>query len=302
MGAVIFLTFSDSIIKWLSPHYPLHEIMLFRAVFAMFVVMIIVRLEGGLATLSTRRPLLHLFRGMLLVLANMFFFLGLSVMPMADVVALFFTAPLFICLLARPVLGEVVGLPRWLAIFVGLAGVLIMMRPQGADFTWTSMLPVAAALTYAIMQMVTRKLGMRDTAGALTFYIQVAFILVSVASGLLIGHGRYDTFEEPALSFLFRAWYWPDAYGFGLLALCGFIVGLGGYLLSQSYRLAQASVVAPFEYTALPFAVLIGFLFWGDLPGSTDILGSALIVGSGLLVAVFERRTQRRATTSAARA
>lgn len=292
IGAVVFLTFSDSIIKWLSPYYPLHEITLFRAVFAILVVFVFVYLEGGLATLKTRRPLLHLFRGMLLVFANMFFFLGLSVMPLAEVVALFFTAPLFICLLARPVLGERVGPVRWIAILIGLVGVIVMVRPGAGGFTWTSVLPVFAALTYAAMQMVTRKLGMRDSAGALTFYIQVAFILISILSGLLIGDGRFNNFDQPTLAFLFRAWHWPSTFDLGLLALCGLVVAFGAYLLSQSYRLAQASVVAPFEYTSLPFAVIVGFMVWGDLPGSKEITGSLLIIGSGLLVVFFENRSR----------
>ncbi|MGB5707448.1 MAG: DMT family transporter [Arenicellales bacterium] len=300
IGAVVFLTFSDSIIKWLSPYYPLHEITLFRAVFATLIVFIFVYLEGGLVTLKTRRPILHLFRGMLLVFANMFFFLGLSVMPLAEVVALFFTAPLFICLLARPVLGEQVGLARWVAILIGLGGVIVMVRPGASGFTWTSVLPVLAALTYAVMQMVTRKLGMRDSAGALTFYIQVAFIIISVLSGLLIGDGRFNNFEQPTLAFLFRAWHWPNTFDLGLLALCGLVVAFGAYLLSQSYRLAQASVVAPFEYTSLPFAVIVGFMVWGDLPGSKEIIGSLLIIGSGLLVVFFENRSQHRTSVKEA--
>ena len=290
IGALVFLTFSDSIIKWLSPKYALHQIMLYRACFAMVLVLIFVKLEGGLALLATKRPLLHLFRGMLLVFANMFFFLGLSVMAFAEVVALFFTAPLFICLLAQPILGEKVGAIRWCAIVLGLVGVVVMVRPESNQISWSNFLPILAALTYAVMQMVTRKLGMRDSAGALTFYIQIAFILVSSLSGLIIGSGQYDQFDQSALEFLFRAWTWPALNDLGLMALCGMIVAFGGYLLSQSYRLAQASVVAPFEYTSLPLAVLIGYLIWQELPTLNDIFGSLLIIGSGLIVVVFESK------------
>ncbi len=293
VGAVVFLTFSDAIIKWLSDTYPLHEITLVRALVALLVVLVIVRLEGGLSLLRTRRPLLHLFRGLLLVVANMFFFLGLSVMPLALVVALFFTAPLFICLLARPILGEVVGPARWIAIVVGLGGVAVMVQPWSASFTWSAVLPVLAALTYAAMIMVTRRLGMKDTAGTLAFYIQVAFLLVSVTSGLVMGNGRFDVFEQPTLGFLFRAWTWPSPGDLWLLTICGVIVAGGAYLLSQAYRLAQASVVAPFEYTSLPFAVLVGYFAWGDLPGLRDAVGSVLIVGSGLLVVYHESRARR---------
>ncbi len=289
----MFLSVSDSIIKWLSPIYALHEIMLFRALFAMVVVLGIVQLEGGLKTLKTRRPILHFFRGSLLVLANMFFFLGLATLPFAETVALFFVAPLFICLLSQPVLGEKVGLSRWIVILIGLSGVLVMVRPGAEVFALTSLLPILAALSYAIMQMMTRKLGMHERAGTLTFYIQLAFLLISSLIGLSIGDGRLDTMGNPTSEFLLRAWIWPLPDDFGLLALCGLIVAFGGYLLSQAYRLGQASAVAPFEYTSMPFALIIGYYLWGDWPDWTSFVGSGLIIFSGLLIVYLESRSRR---------
>ncbi len=293
IGAVAFLSVSDSIIKWLSPIYALHEIMLFRALFAMVVVLGIVQLEGGLKTLKTRRPILHFFRGSLLVLANMFFFLGLATLPFAETVALFFVAPLFICLLSQPVLGEKVGLSRWIVILIGLIGVLVMVRPGAEVFALTSLLPILAALSYAIMQMMTRKLGMHERAGTLTFYIQLAFLLISSLIGLSIGDGRLDTMGNPTSEFLLRAWIWPLPDDLGLLALCGLIVAFGGYLLSQAYRLGQASAVAPFEYSSLPFALIIGYYLWGDWPDLTSFVGSGLIIFSGLLIVYLESRSRR---------
>jgi drug/metabolite transporter (DMT)-like permease len=293
MGAVAFLSVSDSIIKWLSPFYALHEIMLFRALFAMLVVLYIVRLEGGLKSLKTRRPVLHFLRGTLLVLANMFFFLGLATLPFAENVALFFVAPLFICLLSQPVLGEKVGLPRWIVVFIGLCGVLVMVRPGAEVFTLTSLLPILAAFCYAVMQMLTSKLGIHDSAGTLTFYIQFAFIVISSVIGLSIGDGRFNMMDNPTSEFLLRAWSWPVATDFVLLALCGFIVALGAYLLTQAYRLGQASVVAPFEYSSLPFALILGYLLWGDWPDLISFLGSGLIIFSGLLIVYIERRSSK---------
>ncbi len=293
MGALVFLTISDSIIKWLSPYYALHEIMLFRAGFAMFVVLFFVYLEGGFRTLKTRRPMLHLLRGTLLVIANMFFFLGLATMPMAETVALFFTAPLFICIMAQPILGEKVGAPRWFAIIVGLIGVMIMVRPGAELFRISSLLPIAAALMYAIMQMITRKLGMQDKAGTLTFYIQIAFIMIGSIMGLVFGNGSFNSNDSQTFNFLLRAWTWPNLNDLFLLGLCGFIVACGGYLMSQAYRLGQASVVAPFEYTSLPFALIMGYFLWGDWPDWVSFAGSSLIIVSGLLIVFFEKRSSR---------
>ncbi len=294
VSAVVFLSASDSIIKWLSPTYALHEIMLFRSLFAMLLVFVIIHLEGGLKTLKTRRPLLHFLRGSLLVLANMFFFLGLATLAFAETVALFFVAPLFICILSQPVLGEKVGAIRWLVILVGFGGVLIMVRPGAEVFTLTSLLPILAALCYALMQMLTRKLGMQEKAGTLTFYIQFAFIVISSVIGLSIGDGRYNNIDNPTFDFLLRPWTVPVPADFALLAICGLIVAIGGYLLSQAYRLGQASVVSPFEYTCLPFALILGYYLWGDWPDWISIAGSGFIIFSGFLIVYIENRDNRR--------
>ncbi|MDJ0777346.1 MAG: DMT family transporter [Gammaproteobacteria bacterium] len=299
LGALVILTASDSIIKWLSPSLPLHEITLVRSLVALAVVLVIVQFEGGVGTLRTRRPGMHLARGLLLTLANIFFFVGLSAMALAETVALFFTAPLFICLLSQPVLGERVGLPRWFAIGLGGIGVIIMVRPGSDVFRLVSLLPILAALCYAAMTMMTRKLGLRETAGAMTFYIQVAFIAVSIAIGGVIGSGEFDRFDDPALAFLLRAWRWPTPQEWGLLVACGVLVCFGGYLLSQAYRLGEAPVVAPFEYASMPFALAAGFILWGDWPDWIALAGSGLIIGGGLLVVMLENRSRRRVARQA---
>ncbi len=292
--ALFCLTLSDSIIKWLSPELPLHQITLLRSCFALPPVLLIVYLEGGWQVLQTRRPLLHFARGSMLVLANMFFFIGLAAMPLAETVTLFYTAPLFICMLSQPVLGERVGARRWLVILIGLGGVIYMLQPGSELFRPVSVLPVLAALCYAAMTMMTRKLGMQEKAGALTFYIVIAFLCISALVGLVIGNGSFDRYDNIALEFLLRAWRWPDALEWQLLMLCGAIVAFGGYLISQAYRLGEAPAVAPFEYASLPFALVVGFYLWGDWPDTRAFVGTGLIIGSGLVMLVLENRARRR--------
>ena len=299
IGALGALTISDSIIKWLSPDMALHQVTLFRSCFALIAVMVIVQLEGGLRTLKTNRPVLHFLRGSTLVLANMFFFAGLAAMPLAETVVLFYTAPLFICILSQPVLGETVGPRRWFVIVVGLLGVIIILRPGSELFQLVSLLPIMAALCYAAMTMMTRKLGLRESAGALTFYIQIAFIVISALVGMAIGDGSLDSFDNPSLDFLLRAWHWPNFVQFQLLLACGLIVALGGYLISQAYRLGEAPAVAPFEYASMPFALAVGFYLWGDWPDSPAFVGAGLIIGSGLLVMYLENRQQKKSLQAA---
>lgn len=292
VATLVCLTLSDSIIKWLSPVLPLHQITLFRSIIAILLLPAFVSFGGGLRLLRTRRPLLHFTRGLTLVLANMFFFLALAAMPLAETVTLFYTAPLFICILSQPVLGEKVGRSRWFVIAMGMIGVIIMLRPGTELFRVISLLPVCAALCYAAMTMMTRKLGLHDTAGALTFYIQLSFIVVSSLVGLAIGDGRLDHYDSTALSFLLRAWVWPDTTQLQLLIVCGSIMSIGGYLISQAYRIGEASAVAPFEYASLPFALVVGYYLWGDWPDWSAFIGTGLIISSGLLVLYLENRAQ----------
>jgi drug/metabolite transporter (DMT)-like permease len=293
VAAVALLTVNDSIIKLLSTNYALHEIMLFRAMFAMIVIFVIVQLEGGLATLKTRRPVLHFLRGAMMVLANMFFYLGLASLPIAETVALFYSAPLFICLLSQLILAEKVSLTRWLVILTGLAGVLIMLRPGTEIFKMAALLPILGAFAYACMVMITSKLGMQDKAGTMNFYIQFAFIVISSTIGLIVGDGRFNPPDNPTLSFLLRGWSMPSTHDLVLIAACGAIVAVGGYLISQAYRIGQASLMAPFEYSSMPLALLLGYLVWGDWPDYYSFAGSILIISSGILIVMIEKKARK---------
>jgi drug/metabolite transporter (DMT)-like permease len=284
IGAAFFLTANDSIIKWLSPTYPLHEIVLVRAVTALTITLLLVQLEGGFRILRTRRPALHLLRGLLIVVANMAFFLGLASLPLAEATALFFVAPLFITALSVFVLGEPVGPRRWLAVAAGLLGVVVMLRPGLEAVRFAAFLPLVAALAYASMQMLTRRLGVTDKASTLAFYVQLTFVVVAASIGLAIGDGRFGGGENATLEFFFRAWLWPTRADALLMVLCGSLIAVGGYLMSQAYRTAEAAVVAPFEYSAMPLAVFWGFQLWGQWPDPHTFLGIALIVGGGLFV------------------
>lgn len=290
VGAVFF-TANDSTIKWLSGDYPLHEIVLIRAFVALGFTLIIVQFEGGLGILKVRRPWLHILRGLLVMCANMGFFLGLATLPIADTTALFFVSPLLITALAIPLLGERVGPLRWAAIAVGFLGVIVMVRPGSGIVQMTALLPLGAALAYALMQMMTRKLGVRDKASTLAFYVHVTYIFVSTVIGLVAGDGRFSDGSDPTVDFLFRAWVVPTNGDLMVMALAGFLVAMAGYLVSQAYRLSEAAVVAPFEYISLPLAVFWGWQLWGHLPDLISVLGMTMIAGGGLFV--FYRETMR---------
>ena len=226
----------------------------------------------------------------------MCYFAALAVIPLAEATALFFVAPLFITLLSIPFLGEQVGPRRLFAVLIGFAGVLVMLWPSisqssGAPTVVVASLPVAAALAYAAMQILTRRLGVTAKASAMAMYIQGAFILIGLGFWLIAGDGRYASGEEnPSLRFLLGPWLWPEGNDIYLFAGCGLASAVIGYSLSQAYRSANVAVVAPFEYIALPLAVFWGWVIWKDLPDAWTSGGILLIVGSGLFVYLREKQ------------
>ena len=155
-------------------------------------------------------------------------------------------------------------------------------------------MPVLAALTYALNQVCTRKLGATTKASALAAYVQGAFILVSLGFYAVAGDGRYaQGSADPSVQFLLRAWIWPSARDWYLFLGLGFNAAIIGYCLSQAYRLADAATVAPFEYIGSPLAVMWGWLIWAELPEWEVWLGMVLIMGAGLFVFLREQQKAR---------
>lgn len=286
IGAVTIFSLQDLTIKWMSDRYPLHQIVFIRGIVAMVVVLgLLVPLEGGYRMLISRRIPLHLLRGLALVIANMTFFAGLASLPLAEGVAIFFTAPLIITLLSIPLLGERVGILRLITVLVGLAGAIVVMQPGSSAFQGAAILPLIAALAYASMTIMTRKIGTRDKASVMAFYLQFMFITSSMAIYLVAGDGQFSGSDNKSLEFLLRAWLWPKPFDLTLMIIIGVLNAFGGYLISQGYRMSEASVAAPFEYVAVPLAVIWGYLVWNDLPDIISLIGIALILCAGLFVA-----------------
>ena len=293
-AAMVFFTMNDAAIKALSGAYPLHEIVLIRSTLALVIVVVMaLTLGGGLTALRTRRPVISFLRGAFVVAANMLFFLGLAAMPLAEASAVFFIGPLVITVFSVIFLRERVGPRRWIAVFVGLAGVLVIIRPGSAAFQPAALLPMAAAVCYAGLHMLTRVIGRTDTTLSMIFWIQLVFISVAVAIGLTVGDGRFAEQDSPSLAFFFRGWVWPDPAHYLRLASLGLILVAGAWLISRAYSVSEAALVAPFEYVAMPLAIFWGYVVFGEWPDSNAWTGIALIVGAGLFLMWREVRLNR---------
>ncbi len=298
VGAVTIFILQDATIKWLSGAYPLHEIVLVRATSAVAVTLFAMRLEGGFRLWRTRRVGLILTRSTLLVIANSTFFLGLASMSIAEATSIFFIAPVLITALTALVLRETVGLRGWAAVCVGLAGVIVMLRPGEGAVRLVALFPLAAACCYACMQIMTRRLGTTERASTISFYSQMGFIAASVIMGLVAGDGRFSPNDGGSLSFLLRAWTAPSTADGALFIGIGVLNGTASYLMSQGYRVSVPAALAPFEYVALPMSVFWGVLFFGDWPDAVTYAGMALVCGGGLYVLNHERIRRRRRRVS----
>lgn len=282
LAAAIF-GLMDAVVKWLSPRYPTPQIMFFRSLFAFPPILFMIWRGGrGWADLHTRRIAGHGLRSVYGCLAMLCFFYAYRSMPLAEVTAIAFSAPIFIAVLSVWLLGERVGLHRWSAIVVGFIGMLVILRPgqgigQGAEQGFMqggSLLVVLATLLYALAMIQIRKLSATETTNGTAFYF-TAFC--TLYTGLAL------------------PWFWvtPSLADLPLLIAVGLLGGMAQLCMTRAFARAPASVVAPFDYTHLLWSVLFGWYLFGDFPDAQTWIGAAIVVASGLYI--LYRETMRRA-------
>ncbi|MEO7937509.1 MAG: DMT family transporter [Burkholderiaceae bacterium] len=293
LGASLAFSINDITVKSFSGSFPLHEVVLIRALVALALTVALLAPHGNrISVFQTRRKPAHLFRGVCVVITNLAYFAALAALPLAETSAIFFVAPLLITAFSAVLLKERVGVRRWSALVVGMFGVLLIVKPGTSAFQWALLLPAISAVAYASMHTMTRSMGLRESAVTMAVYIQLSFIVVCSAMGLAFGHGQWAGSGHPSLEFIFRAWVLPGTKDWALMGLAGGCSAIGGYLISQAYRNSAAALVAPFEYSALVLAAFWGFTIWGEIPGPWSGIGIGLILTSGLFVALREGKLQ----------
>jgi len=293
--AQIFFTTQDTIIKYLSNYYALHEIVLIRAsVGILFTLFVFMPLDGGFKNLFKKNIVFHLLRGFGIVIANICFFTSLITIPLGEAVAIFFIAPMIISLLSVIIIGEEVRLTSWISIFVGFVGVLIILRPGFGVFNFASLLPLLAASAYSFVHILTRKMGKGEKVSKMVFYIQLNLLFFSSLFGILFGNGELANHSQATLFFLLRAWTIPSLIDLMMMFGAGILSGLGAYCISQSYRISKAGFIAPFEYVALPLSIFWSIVIFEEWPDFISWIGILFIAGAGLYVAYKENNEGRK--------
>jgi drug/metabolite transporter (DMT)-like permease len=266
LAAVAFFSLMDAQLKLLAAHYPPLQVSFLRGATSLPFVLLPILLRGRLARLRPVNVRLHLLRGALSVLMLGSFVYAVRESSLATTYSIFMCAPLVVAALSARMLGERVTQSQWVAIAAGLAGVLLMLRPEGAQWISAgSVAAVVAALCYSLAVITLRALGRTDTTESMVFSFT---FLLAIGAGLL---------SIPAWKPVLWA-HWPLLVGVGLLG------SLGQHFITEAFRSAPASVVTPFEYTALLWGVLLDLVVWGVLPGAVTLVGGAIVIGAGLFL------------------
>lgn len=277
---VAVICLQDPIIKAVMADYAVSEAIVIRSLAALPIFAVLLWLARDWRAVWRERPGPLIARGVIFMVSYSCYFLAFPEMPLANVVALYFTAPLWVVALSPLVLGERQSAARWIAVLVGFAGALVIARPAGGGLDWAVLLPLAAGAFYASGQLMARRYGDVASATVMSFHQNSVYLIGASAFALVIAPFA-TTGGEGAAGFLLRAWQWPEPTALVLMALTGPIAVGGTILLTQAYRSAPPGAVTTVEYSALIWAALWGFLFFGEVPGPATVIGAILIVASG---------------------
>ena len=287
--ACVLSTAQDTAIKWISGAYPFHEMQTIRCGASLILVGAFTAATGGMGSLAMPQWPLVIARGLLLALASALFYLTAAAMPYPEAVALYFTMPLLVAALSGPLLGQRVPPIRWAAVAAGLVGVLVILRPGAAAFEPAAFLGLGCALLYALGNLMTRPLSGALAPAPLAFWQNAMYLAVALALSAVFGAGERHVASHLSLDYLTRGWLWPTLPDFLLIGGLGVSTAILFGLFTLGYRRAEASFVAPFEYSAMVWAVLFSFAVWGQWPDLFAAVGIGLIVGAGLVLAARDR-------------
>ncbi len=268
--AVAMFSLMDTAMKVLSAHYPAVQVTALRALCSLPLLCAYIAYRGAFGRLLHVRWSMHVFRAVLGVGMLTMFAFGLSTLSLAEAYSIFFIAPALITALSVFVLKEKVGAPQWTAIAVGLIGVLVVLRPEGTGLLSIGGLAIlASAGCYAVSAINSRILSRTDSSEALMFW----YLLLMALGGIAMSYSRWVTVRSEDILVLVG------------LALSGFF---GQLAITEAFSRGKASIVAPFEYSALAWGVAIDWLLWHTLPDGYTLLGAAIIIGSGIYLVRHE--------------
>ena len=280
LAASFLIVVLDTAVKWLARNYSPLEIGFLRYLFGLAVAAGIATRAGGLGTLGTQRPLGHLLRSALNLTTMLTFYYALRHLPLANGLAISFAAPLFATAFSVPMLGEQVGIRRWLAVGFGFVGVLLAVQPSGGGISLGAGLALVSAICWALTMITTRQISATEPSHAILFYYSLSVVVVLGAA-------------MPSV------WITPQGLDWIWFLVVGLAGSFGQFCYNQAFRYGEASLTSPFDYFGLVWAALFGFVVFDDIPSGMTAAGAACIVASGVYIARREAIRARARKTAA---
>lgn len=273
VGMFLF-TLNDAIGKWLTSAYSVGQLVFIRSLVALLILAPFVWRAGWKQLFVTERPKTLFVRVILTVVDSLTFYFAVAALPLADVMTYWLAAPIYVAAFAPLVLGEQVGWRRWTAIGFGFLGVIVALEPSSAMLSISAVLPILGSMAFGFVLLSARTL--RATPG-------IAMIFWQTLGGAVVG-----------LCTLPFSWHTPSAADLPLLVLLGLLAMLAHVMVNWAFKLADAATVAPLQYTQLFWAIVFGWLVFGDFPSMAKFVGAALIIASGLYIFFRERALNKR--------
>ncbi|MCA3556161.1 MAG: DMT family transporter [Aestuariivirga sp.] len=281
-AGVLVFSAQDAILKGLSGSHAVTLAIMLRSVVGLPILFAMVWAEKGPQALRTKNWKLLVARGLILLTSYTTYYMAFPALPLAEAVALFFTSPIFVTILAALFLREKVTLKAWGAVIAGFVGVLIILRPGTGLFEPAALLSLFSAAAYALSMVLARRYSADEPTTVMAFYVNAVYMVAAAGVALAFHLLGVTHAAHPSLEFLVRPWAVPDLRDLLLMGLCGVIAALGMTLLTHAYRLARANLVTVFEYTGMFWVPLWGFLFFAEIPRWTTVTGTVIIIAAGI--------------------
>ena len=287
--AMMVFSLQDGIMKHIFNFVSLYEVYLIRTLVSFGLIIFFLKLTKKPIVFKTQYPLLTFCRVILFFFGFSSFYISLTVLPLGFATALFFVTPFLITVFAHFFLKEEIGIRRWSAVVVGFVGVYITLNPDFSNFNYLSLLPIFCAFCYSSSMIIIKKTSEKDSVYTQTFTFYFGAIIFSLIFYFLIGDGKYDISNHPASQFIFREWFVDLKSSILFMIATGVTATVAFLLLFTAYRIASPAVVSPFEYSILLWSLLIGWIYFDEIPNLNTVIGILIIVSSGIYI--FMRET-----------
>ena len=281
--AVLVLAFGDAVVKSLSVSFPLWQIYVLRSLIAVGILLVFIRLRDPLLSLKPRSVGWTAIRSLLLVSMWVAYYSALPHIQLSIAAAVYYTIPLFITLFSALLTGDRVGPRSWLAIAIGFAGVIVIVRPDTGQVNYYVLLPLVAAVLYAIAMILTRTKCAAESPVVLALSLNVGFIVIGFVATVIITVWDPSELIVNQNSFLFGNWLWPDTMGWLAMAVLGIVIVIGSTFAAIAYQNGPSATVASFDYSYLVFSAMWGLIFFSEVPDLLSVVGMLMITGAGLI-------------------